>query len=116
MGKMFKGFRFEPTLYESFKKMAPASGLTVTGAFERFMTLCVESGMLVFPERGVEGIESEARVLADWLAKGKRFYYGERNEELSVDGRLLWLLPKVRDAALRDTVESVLKGAISDKK
>jgi len=31
---------------------------------------------LVFPDKGTGGFEAEARVLVDWLRKGKRFYRG----------------------------------------
>ena len=107
MAKLFKGFRFEPELYERFKRVA---GFTVTGAFERFMGLCVEGGVLFFPDLGTSGYETEARVLVDWLRKGKRFYRGEGGVEVNIAGRLVWLLPKVRDAKLRDELEETLKG------
>jgi hypothetical protein len=57
--RVFKGFRFDPKLYGDFGRLASAHGVTVTGAFERFMSVCVESGALVFPERGVGGFEAE---------------------------------------------------------
>jgi len=56
---------------------------------------------LAFPERGVEGFEAEARVLVDWLIKGKRFYRGEGGVEVNISGRLVCLLPKVHDSGLR---------------
>jgi hypothetical protein len=43
MAKKYVGFRFEPSLYGDFKKVAKTGGLTATGAFERFMTCCVDS-------------------------------------------------------------------------
>src|SRR3990170_312609 len=113
VGKVFKGFRFDPELYGGFKKVASAGGCTVTGAFERFMSGCVEAGVLVFPERGVEGFEAEARVLVDWLRKGKRFYRGEGGEEVNISGRLLWLLPRVRGAGLKGEMEEGLKRSVS---
>lgn len=61
------------------------------------MRVCVESGALVFPELGLAGFEAEARVLADWLGKGKRFYRGADGGEVNIAGRLVWLLSKVRD-------------------
>ncbi len=73
----------------------------MTGAFERFMSCCVEGGGLVFPEGGTVGFEAEARVLVDWLGKGRRFYRGEGGVEVNVAGRLVWLLLRVRDAKLR---------------
>lgn len=75
--QVFKGFRFDAQLYSDFKSVASAGGCTATGAFERFMSSCVEGRLLVFPGRNVEGFEVEARVLVDWLRKGKRFYRGE---------------------------------------
>ena len=38
-------------------------GCTVTGAFERFTSGCVDADALVFPDRGVLDFEAEARVL-----------------------------------------------------
>ncbi len=110
--KVFRGFRFDVELYAGFKRVACAGGCTVTGAFERFMSCCVEGGGLVFPEGGTVGFEAEARVLVDWLGKGKRFYRGEGGVEVNVAGRLVWLLPKVRDAALRGEIEAQLKGSV----
>jgi hypothetical protein len=109
MVKVFKGFRFDPELYAAFKLLTSAGGYTVTSAFERFMTRCVESGGLVFPERGVEGFEAEARVLVEWLRRGKRFYRGEGGVETNISGRLLLLLPKMREAGLRREIEDELK-------
>ena len=39
--------------------------------------------------------------MVDWLGKGKRFYLAEGGEEVNIQGRLLWLLPKVRNPALK---------------
>jgi hypothetical protein len=113
--KVFKGFRFDSELYAGFKRVACAGGCTVTGAFERFMSCCVEGGGLVFPDRGTEGFEAEARVLVDWLGKGRRFYRGEGGVEVNISGRLVWLLPKVRDAKLRGELEETLKGSVSEQ-
>jgi hypothetical protein len=115
--KVFKGFRFEPELYGSFKQVASAGGFTVTGAFERFMTICVDRGGLVFPERRVEGLDVEARVLINWLGKGKNFFYGAQGgEQMSVATRLIELLPKLRDAALMGEVEEALKKSVNEQK
>jgi len=114
LGKVFKGFRFDPELYAGFKRLASSGGCTVTGAFERFMSVCVEGGGLVFPERMVVGFEAEARVLVDWLQKGKRFYRGEGGEEVNIAGRLVWLLAKVRNVELRSSIEDVLKRSVPE--
>ena len=53
--RVFKGFRFDPELYGDLRRLVSARGVTVTNAFERFMSVCVESGALVFPECGVGG-------------------------------------------------------------
>ena len=116
VGKIFKGFRFESALYDGFKKLAFAGGCTMTSAFERFMSCCVEGGVLVFPQGQSEGLEAEARVFVDWLGKGKRFYRGEGGEEVNISGRLIWLLPKVRSADLRGEIECALKGLFGEKK
>jgi hypothetical protein len=115
LGKVFKGFRFDPELYAEFGRLTDVSGVTVTGAFERFMRVCAESGTLIFPERRVDGFEAEARVLADWLGKGKRFYRGEGGEEVNVAGRLVWLLSRVRDPELIALVERRLKESVSER-
>jgi hypothetical protein len=113
--KVLKSFKFDPQVYSSFKQLVSGGGYTVTGAFERFMSGCVEGGGLVFPERGVEGFEVEARVLVDWLRKGKRFYRGEGGVEVNISGRLVWLLSKVRDSELRGAMEKVLKESVSEQ-
>jgi hypothetical protein len=113
--KVFKGFRFDPELYGGFRCLASGGGCTVTGAFERFMSCCVEGGALVFPERGVEGFESEARVLVDWLRKGKRFYRGEGGAEVNIAGRLVWLLTRVHDVTLRGEMEEQLKKSVAEE-
>ena len=113
MVKVFRGFRFNPELYAGFKRVACAGGCTVTGAFERFMCGCVEADGLVFAERRVLDFEVEARVLVDWLGKGKRFYRTDTGEEVNVQGRLLWLLPKVDNVALKMDIEDVLKESVS---
>jgi len=113
LAKVFKGFRFDVQLYSDFKGVAFAGGCTVTGAFERFMGGCVEGGRLVFPEGNIEGFEVEARVLVDWLRKGKRFYRGEGGVEVNIAGRLVGLLLKVHDSKLRGAMEEALKGSVS---
>ena len=40
VGKVFKGFRFDPELYLSFRRLASSGGCTATGAFERFAREC----------------------------------------------------------------------------
>ncbi len=87
----------------------------MAAAFERFMQICVDGGALVFPERDVAGFEAEARVLLDWLGKGKRFYRGEGNVEVNVAGRLVLLLTKVRDSELRKNIENRLKEAVPEQ-
>jgi hypothetical protein len=113
--KVLKSFKFDPQLYSGFKQLVSGGGYTVTGAFERFMGSCVEVGVLVFPERDVGGFEVEARVLVDWLRKGRRFFRGEGGVEVNISGRLVWLLPKVRDSLLRGTMEKVLKESVSEQ-
>ena len=115
MVKVLKSFKFDPQIYGNFKQLASSGGYTVTGAFERFMSGCVEGEGLVFPERSVEGFEVEARVMVDWLRKGKRFYRGEGGVEVNISGRLVWLLSKVRDSELRGTMEKVLKESVSEQ-
>ena len=115
LAKKFMGFRFDVSLYESFSRVAGAAGFTVTGAFERFMRGCVEAEALVFPEKRAVNFEVEARVFVDWLGKGKFFYRGEDGGEVNIQGRLLWLLPRVQDAALKRDIEDALKRSVSSK-
>ena len=79
------------------------------------MSICVEEGLLVFHERDIEGFEVEARVLVDWLGKGKRFYRGEGGVEVNIAGRLVGLLLKVRDSELRGEMEKALKSSVSEQ-
>jgi hypothetical protein len=115
LAKVYKGFRFETKLYSDFKSVASAGGCTATGAFERFMSVCVERALLVFPELNIEGFEVEARVLVDWLRKGKRFYRSENGVEVNIAGRLVELLLKVRNSELRGQMEDALKSSVSEQ-
>ena len=114
MPKTSKTFRLNLELYGRFKDLASKSGCTVTGAFEKFMSSCVENGLLSFPcSVAAEGdVEAEARVMLAWLKKGQHWYSpGSGEEEFSVEGRLLQLLPRVRDQALKEKIEESLKAA-----
>lgn len=115
MAKVYYGLRFDPMLYGEFKKVARAKDCTVTGAFERFMRGCVESKSLVFVEGNVLDFEVEARVLVNWLCKGKRFFRDQEGVEVNIPGRLLWLLPRVGDIVLKGEMEEALKGSVSEK-
>jgi hypothetical protein len=113
--KVYHGFRFEPALYAAFKAVLGGSGFTVTGAFERFMQGCVDVDALVFAERRLLDFEVEARILVDWLGKGKLFYRADGGDEVNISGRLLWLLPKVNDASLKGLIEEALKKSVTEK-
>ena len=64
---------FSPELCLRFKQLVLDGGYTMTGAFEKFMGICVLHEALVFPEPGrVEDLEAEARIMLTWL--GKRDY------------------------------------------
>jgi len=114
--RIFRGFRFDIEVYKAFAKLASEEGYTATGALEQFMRICVDEGALVFPEKRIEGLEVEAKVLSDWLLKGKRFYRKEEGEEINISGRLLWLLPKVRGAELRGQIEQALRQPVPIKR
>lgn len=112
MGKVFKGFRFDPELYERFKAVAERSGLMITEAFEKFMHVCVEAGAVRFPDAGRKrsGVEAEARVLLTWLKKGQTSYSAtDEGEEISIHARLLQVLSQVEDEALQKEIEEELK-------
>jgi hypothetical protein len=112
MTKTFKAFRFDPDLYTKFKEIAHSSNMMMTEAFEKFMKACVEIGAVKFPEAQSHrrDVETEARVLLTWLRK-RQFCYHLNNEEdqYSVPGRLLQLLPRIEDETLRKEVEDELK-------
>ena len=112
LDKLFRGVRFEPELYYEFKRLADSDGFTVTRAFERFMEVCLGQGAVVFPDYKLEGLEAEARVMLDWVRKGKRFYRYVGKEEVNVVGRLVFLLTRVRDVGLREDIEAELKKAV----
>jgi hypothetical protein len=110
MPKVFKAFRFNPELYESFKALASKNGYTVTGAFEKFMSSAVEFG-LAFPSasKNNEDAETEARVLLALLKKDKYWVRMNEKEEVSITGRLLQLLPNINETNLRQDIEQTLK-------
>ena len=110
--KKFMGFRFDPELYAKFKELAKKNSLMVTEAFERFMKACVQIGAVKVPEPAVErrDVEAEVHVLLAWWRKGAYWAHLDGgDEEQSVPGRLLQLLPKIRDEVLRNEVEQELK-------
>lgn len=113
MPKTPKLFKFNSELYSRFKDLVSKSGYTITGAFEKFMSSCVEDGVLSFPSSAAAGdVEAEVRVMLAWLKKGQHWYSPESGEkEFSVEGRLLQLLPRIRDQALKETIEESLKAA-----
>ncbi len=107
--KTFKGFRFNSNLYLSFKELATKNGYTVTEAFEKFMDNALQFG-LTFPSAAkTENVEAEARIMLAWLKDGHFWVnLGGKDEESTV-GRLLQLLPNLKEAALRLEVEEILK-------
>ena len=110
--KVLRSFRFNSELYVRFVGVCRAGGLTVTGAFERFMRGCVGADRLCFVEVGVADFELEARILVDWLVKGKRFFRGEDGCEVNIQARLFSLISKVQDAALKGDLEKALKDSV----
>lgn len=110
MGKPLRSFRFPSDVYSSFKKIVSKNGYTMTGAFTRFMMLCNDLDMLVFPEKPEgESLKTEVNILLNWI-ENKRFWYNSTSgKELSVEGRLLQLLSKVEDKSLLIKIEKALK-------
>ncbi|MGA2308583.1 MAG: hypothetical protein ABSG57_03415 [Candidatus Bathyarchaeia archaeon] len=114
MPKSGRMFRLNLELYNRFKDLASGSGYTVTRALEKFMSSCVENEVLSFPSPvAAEGdLEAEVRIMLAWLKKGQHWYCFESGEkEFSVEGRLLQLLPRIRDRALKEQIEVSLKVA-----
>lgn len=113
--KVLRSFRFDREVYGRFVGVCGAGGLTVTGAFMRFMLGCVGAGRVLYVDAGVADFELEARVLVDWLVKGKRFYRGEDGCEVNIQARLFSLISKVQDNALKSDLEKALKGSVCGK-
>lgn len=111
MKKTSKSFLFDPVQYNGFKGVCKKSGSGVTGAFERFMKCCIEADRLVYTEQASAALELEAKVMIDWLDKGRYFYRSTEGMELNVSGRLLWLLPRVRPE-LAEQIEAALKRSV----
>jgi hypothetical protein len=112
LSKKPKSYLFDSAQYGSFKKVCRKSGLGVTGAFERFMSCCIEADKVVYGEQASAALEAETRVLIDWLDKGRYTYRSTEGEELNVSGRLLWLLPRV-NSGLAVEVEAALKHSVT---
>ena len=82
MPKTPKLFKFNSELYTRFKDLVSKSPYTITGVFEKFMSSCVEDGVLSFPSSAAAGdVEAEARVMLAWLKKGKHWYSPESGED-----------------------------------
>lgn len=111
MPKTPRMFRLNLELYDQFKSLASKNGYTVTRALEKFMNVCVENGVLSFPAQAAaeDDLEAEAKIMLAWLSKGRHWYRFGSNEEFSVQGRLLQLLPQIRDQALKKQIEENLK-------
>lgn len=109
MPKIRKGFRFSPQLYERLKELASKNGYTVTSAFEKFTSKSLEYGLAFPAAPKIENVESEARVMLACLKDGKHWVSLGGKTETSTRGRLLQLLPTIKDADLRLDVEETLK-------
>jgi hypothetical protein len=72
------------------------------------MADAVEFG-LVFPSAKTEVWEAEARVMLVWLKEGKYWVNLGDKAETSTRGRLLLLLPTVKDTDLRKDIKEMLK-------
>jgi hypothetical protein len=73
------------------------------------MSSAVEHG-LVFPSAAqLEDVESEAWIMLAWLQKGDYWASLGGEEETSTRGRLLDLLPKVKDSALKTQITEALE-------
>jgi hypothetical protein len=59
--------------------------------------------------------DAQARVLVDWLEKYKYYFYGENEKDVSVQGQLLMLLPRINDNNLKNRIEAVLVQSVPKK-
>lgn len=76
------------------------------------MTSCIDADCLVYYEKKDVDCEMETRVLIDWLNKGKYFYHAKTGEEVSIQGALVELLPKIKNKALKKEMEECLKKSV----
>lgn len=76
------------------------------------MTGCIDADCLVYYEKRDVNCETEARVFVVWLNKGKYFYHAKTGEEVSVQGGLVDLLPKVKNRVLKKEMEECLKKSV----
>jgi hypothetical protein len=109
LAKPHKSFRFDPQVFDNFRKLALKNGYTATAALEKFMNLAIDHG-LVFPAAvKTENVEAEARIMLAWLKEGRYWVTLSGREETSTRGRLLLLLLNVEDVNLRVDIEETLK-------
>jgi hypothetical protein len=106
--KPLKSFRFNPQVYSAFKKIASQNGYTATAALEKFMTAALEHGLIFPSATKTEDAEAEAKIMLAWLQQG-RYWYNFAAEEVSVEVRLLQLLPKIVSTNLKLEIEEALK-------
>ena len=74
MAKSFSLSGFSPELCLRFKQLVLDGGYTMTGAFEKFMEICVLHEALVFPKK------TETRIMLTWLRKRDYGDYLDVNE------------------------------------
>lgn len=109
MPKPLKSFRFNPQVYDTFKQLAAKNGYTATAALEKFMETSLEYG-LVFPSAAkTEDAEAEARIMLTWFEQGRYWYNFTEKQDVSTEGRLLQLLPKIASADLKRDIVKALK-------
>ncbi len=113
------GYRVDDWVLRRFKELCREEGLRPSQAVERFMQLTTQKGSIEgfldavekgWDERTVAN-EARVRVLLDWLRKGQYWFYGEGEEEVSIQGQLYEMMGRISDPKLLGEVEEALKGS-----
>lgn len=111
------GVWVDAQLWSVYKELCGKEGLRPAEPIEAFVGFVVRSGsalavlnmLRAMGEAEAESFEAYARVLLNWYKGGKYWVYVTDENEAPVELLLLEALKKVRNKALREEIEEVLK-------
>ncbi|MEM2631517.1 MAG: hypothetical protein QXE00_03005 [Candidatus Bathyarchaeia archaeon] len=111
------GVWVDAQLWSVYKELCGKEGLRPAEPIEAFVGFVVRSGsalavlnmLRAMGEAEAESFEAYARVLLNWYKGGKYWVYVTDENEAPVEFLLLEALKKVRNKALREEIEEVLK-------
>lgn len=111
------GVWIDAQLWNAYKELCDKDRLRPAEPIEAFVAFVVRSGsalaalnmLRAMEEAEAESFEAYARVLLNWYKGGKHWVYVTDENEAPVEFLLLEALKKVRDKALRQEIEEVLK-------